>query len=247
MKPTLNKLEEISQSGKKALALLLDPDKFGLETKKLIDMSIDQSPDFIFMGGSLAIGNLMNEMVDYVKQRSNVPCIIFPGSGSQISSKADGLLLLSLVSGRNPDYLIGRHVESAFALRDSGLELLSTAYILIDGGVQTTANYITHTFPIPSQKPEITAATALAAHQLGQKIIYLDCGSGAQNSVPTDHIKAVRNVIHSPIIVGGGIKTAEQAKQIWKAGADVVVIGTAFEEDYNLYSSFISARNSFIQ
>lgn len=149
----------------------------------------------------------------------------------QISSKADALLLLTLISGRNPEYLIGQHVAYAASLRDSGLELIPTGYLLIDGGKSTTAHYMTQTLPIPGDKPDIAAITALAGSQLGLKVIYLDCGSGALRPVSVAMVAAVRQAVDLPIVVGGGITHAEQILALRQAGADWIVIGNAIEQN----------------
>lgn len=201
--------------------------------------------DLIFVGGSLVTDGDMHSCVSGIKSRTQKPIIIFPGSPNQIDDQADAILLLSLVSGRNSDLLIGKHVESSFKLKSSGLEILPTAYILIDGGRTTTVSYISRTTPIPQDKPSIAAATALAASQLGMQLTYLDCGSGANAHVHPNIIKAVKNEISGPLIVGGGIKSAEQAKAIWTAGANVVVIGNKLEEDAGFLGEVVEVKNVF--
>jgi phosphoglycerol geranylgeranyltransferase len=224
-------LSYFSSAGKK-LAVLIDPDKQDVSAIPSLVKTIEESgADFIFVGGSLLINDAFGKTVESIKKLSKLPVIIFPGSPSQISSQADAILLLSLISGRNPELLIGQHVLAAPKLKESGLEILPTGYMLIESGNITTASYISNTLPVPANKPEIAACTALAGEQLGMKLIYLDGGSGAKNPVPLEMIQEVKKVISVPLIVGGGIRTAEMAYNACKAGADVIVVGTAFEKD----------------
>jgi phosphoglycerol geranylgeranyltransferase len=202
--------------------------------------------DFLFVGGSLVTEGNMGSCLAGLKKRTNKPLIIFPGSPNQIDEKADAILLLSLISGRNADLLIGRHVESAHKLKRSGLEILSTGYILVDGGRTTTVSYISGTTPIPQDKPGIAAATALAGCQLGLKLIYLDCGSGADQYASPKLIAAVKNEVHVPIIVGGGIKTREDAEAVFAAGADVVVVGNLLEENPEFLTELVLAKLSAV-
>jgi putative glycerol-1-phosphate prenyltransferase len=180
--------------------------------------------------------------VHFLKANSDIPVVLFPGGNHHIEPAADALLLLSLVSGRNPEFLIGQHVVAAPLLKRSGLELLSTGYILIDGGAPTTVSYVSNTQPIPADKAGIAASTALAAEQLGHKLIYLDGGSGAKTPVPPRRIAAVRREVAAPLIVGGGIRTAEAAAAAWQAGADIVVVGNAAEEDPNRLAEIGAVR-----
>jgi phosphoglycerol geranylgeranyltransferase len=224
-------LSYFSSAGKK-LAVLIDPDKQDVSAIPSLVKTIEESgADFIFVGGSLLINDAFGKTVESIRKHSKLPLIIFPGSPAQISSSADAILLLSLISGRNPELLIGQHVLAAPKLKESGLEILPTGYMLIESGNITTASYISNTLPVPANKPEIAACTALAGEQLGMKLIYLDGGSGAKNPVPAEMIKQVKKVISVPLIVGGGIRTAEMAYNACKAGADVIVVGTAFEKD----------------
>ena len=193
---------------------------------------MDRGPVQGFLvGGSLQTTTAYQETLDWLAEHVNLPVVLFPGSMLQVSSKADALLLLSLISGRNPEYLIGHHVQAAVLLRNSGLKILPTGYLLVDGGKGTTAHYITQTQPIPADKPEIAAVTALAGTQLGLQIIYLDCGSGALAPVPTAMVQAVRQVVDGPLVVGGGVRTPQQALALRQAGADWVVMGSVFEEN----------------
>lgn len=236
----LNKISSLSPLGRKMLAVLIDPD-FGNNNhlKKLILLCNKKKIDFILVGGSiLSIGNIKNTIL-FIKKHSDIPVVIFPGSPGQICSSADALLLLSLVSGRNADLLIGKHVEASFELQKSGIELIPTAYMLVDGGRQTTASYISFTNTLPADKPMLAAATALAAQQLGMKLIYLDSGSGALNPVSVEIINAVKKHTVIPLIVGGGINTKEKINNAYNAGADVVVIGSVLEKNPDLLNELI--------
>ena len=219
-------------TSKKQIAVLIDPDK--TDAKKLVK-TIQQAElakvDFYLVGGSLLLKNNLDEIIDIIKKNSKKKVYLFPGNPSQISTKADGILLLSLISGRNAELLIGNHVLAAPILKQSKLTIISTGYMLIESGTQTTVSYISNTTPIPANKPAIAACTALAGEQLGLKTIYLEAGSGAQNSVSKEIIKAVKKQINIPLIVGGGIRSKEQIETAFLAGADVVVIGTAIEND----------------
>lgn len=229
-------------SGQKLLAVLVDPDKGSATTwAALATLASTNQVDFFLVGGSLMVHQRLEACISTLRQHSNIPIILFPGSPAQITPLADGILLLSLISGRNADLLIGQQVQAAAALKQSGLELLPTGYILIDGGAPTTVSYISNTMPIPANKPEIAAVTALAGEQLGLKLIYLEAGSGANQPVSVEMIQAVSNVVHVPIIVGGGIRSGEAAYEACKAGADIIVIGTAFEEQPNLLPEIAGA------
>ncbi|MBA3898796.1 MAG: geranylgeranylglyceryl/heptaprenylglyceryl phosphate synthase [Bacteroidetes bacterium] len=223
--------------GKQLIAVLIDPDKQATSELAGIVAIIEAYADIILVGGSLLLRDRFDACISTVKSLTSLPVVIFPGSPQQISSNADAILLLSLISGRNPDLLIGQQVIAAPLIKESGIEVLSTGYILVESGRQTTASYISQTIPMPAHKPEIAACTALAAEQLGMKLIYLDGGSGALNPVPGKMIATVRKTIDIPLIVGGGIKTAEQAAIACNSGADVVVVGTAFEENTHVLKS----------
>lgn len=224
--------------GRKRFAVLLDPDKTpkGDALDKWIQEIDDSNASDIFVGGShLSHGNTA-EIVERVKNITQLPVIIFPGSPDQICEDADALLLLSLVSGRNADLLIGKHVEAAPKLMAMNLETVATAYMLVGDGPLTTAAYITQTLPIPSAKPELVVATAQAAILLGMKAVYLDAGSGAGDPISMEVIKAVRNSVSVPLIVGGGINGLEGIENAWEAGADLVILGTVLEKslDFNV-------------
>lgn len=221
------------QAGKKQLAVLLDPDR--LQDKQELDETIGiinaSGVDLIFYGGSLISGSNFESCLNTIKKLTSIPVVLFPGSAMQISAGADAILFLSLISGRNPEFLIGQQVLAAPKLKSTGLEVISTGYLLIDSGRPTTASYVSNTNPIPRNKPEIAATTALAGEFLGMQLIYLDGGSGAEYSISDEMIAAVQKNLSVPLIVGGGINTPEDMLKRFAAGADVVVVGTAAEKD----------------
>lgn len=224
-------ISERKSRGQKSLALLIDPDKVNKDNlARLVNYAVESKVDYLFVGGSLISNSDLDELILQIKDLCTLPTIIFPGSNLHISKNADAILLLSLISGRNADLLIGQHVEAAPVLRKSGLELLSTGYLLVDGGRATTVSYISNTQPIPADKPEIAACTAMAGEMIGMRLIYLDAGSGALNSVPEQVIENVNKSINVPLIVGGGIRTTNEVTAKLKAGADIVVIGNQVEE-----------------
>lgn len=245
MTKTQNILELSNSKFKKKLAVLIDPDKVDDFILSGLSEKINAANvDFIFVGGSLMIHQNFENTIAQLKAKVNCPVIIFPGHPMQVSSKADGILLLSLISGRNADLLIGQHVHAVPALKQSGLNILPTGYLLIDGGRPTTVSYISNTQPIPADKPEIAACTAMAGEMLGLQNIYLEAGSGAQTAVSTATVKAVSDSIDIPLMVGGGIKTPEKATEICKAGADIIVIGSAIENDSSLMKVLAEAIHS---
>lgn len=230
----LNFIKSAKVNNQKLLAILLDPDKTTLDMLPLLIEKINQSKaNFIFVGGSLLFSNVLDNFITIVKENTTLPVVLFPGNAIQLSNKADGILFLSLISGRNPDFLIGNQVIAAPLLKKSTLEILPTGYLLIESGTETTASYISNTKPIPRHKPEIAMATAMAGEMLGHQLIYLDGGSGALHTVPSSMIKMIRENTTLPIIVGGGIKSAEQLNNAFESGADIAVIGTALENDIN--------------
>jgi phosphoglycerol geranylgeranyltransferase len=220
------------ERGKKMLALLIDPDKF--ESDDIIDAANESGVDIFLVGGSLITNGNIENCIASIKAKSAIPVLLFPGSIMQVTDKADAVLLLSLISGRNSDMLIGNHVQAAPMLKASKLEIIPTGYILIDGGKQTTVSYISNTMPIPSDKADIAVVTAMAGEMLGLKMIYLEAGSGAINPVPLQIIKKVHNAIDVPLFVGGGITDEKKAADACNAGADVIVIGTAAERNVNV-------------
>jgi phosphoglycerol geranylgeranyltransferase len=217
---------------KKSFAVLIDPDKVDMSSLgNLMAIGHEAKVDYWLVGGSLVVSNQLDEIVLHLKKHSQFPVILFPGSPSQVTRHADSLLYLSLISGRNAELLIGQHVLSAPFIKQSGLEVLSTGYMVIDGGAPTTVSYISNASPIPSNKNEIALCTALAGEMLGMKLIYMDAGSGAQRPIETAMIKAVADQINIPLIIGGGITTPEKAVANCKAGADLIVVGNAIEKD----------------
>lgn len=214
------------------LAVLVDPDKYSeASLHSLIERSVNCRVDYFFVGGSILVEDHFERTIRILKSQSRIPVIIFPGSHYQISACADAILFLSLLSGRNAEYLIGQQVVAAPAVKDAGLEYIPTGYILIDGGRVSATSYITQTVPIPGDKTDVAVATALAGEMLGMKLIYLEAGSGADKPVPAELIRAVRNSIGIPLVVGGGIRTPEQAEAACKAGAQIVVVGNVLEKE----------------
>ena len=229
----------------KAFAVLVDPDKLD-ETglSNTIALAIEAKVDYFFVGGSLVVTDTLDKVVSAIKEKCNIPVILFPGSPDQITPKADALLYLSLISGRNPELLIGQHVISAPFVRQSGLEIMPVGYMLVDGGTPTTVSYISNTNPIPANKNDIASCTAMAGEMLGLKLIYMDAGSGAQKAIPSAMITQVAKYITIPLIVGGGITTADKAKENCLAGADIIVVGNAIEKDPNLIKEIAAAIHS---
>jgi phosphoglycerol geranylgeranyltransferase len=234
------------RKGKKFFAWLIDPDKYDLKSLPSLLQNAEKSGvDLILLGGSLLVKNDIAGHIDCIKQHSNLPVVLFPGSTFQLSNKADGILLLSLISGRNPDYLIGRQVEVAALLKKSGLEVLPTGYMIIDTGTPTTASYISNSTPIPYHKIDIAINTAIAAELLGLKMIFLEGGSGSVKPIDVEMVKGVRQNTSVPIIVGGGIRNAATMKAMFDAGADVVVIGNAIESNPDLLMEFAKLAGSY--
>lgn len=247
-KKILQTLNERKQQGIKSFALLIDPDKFDDEIgKKFLRMPIFAQVDFIFVGGSLITGNTFNQTVKWLKTNTEKPIIIFPGSNMHIDPSADAILFLSLISGRNPDFLIGQQIVAAPILKRSNLEVLPTGYMLIESGRQTTVSYISNTTPIPADKPEVAACTAMAGEMLGLKIIYADAGSGAEHPINAKMISMIRKSVDAPLIIGGGINNPEKASQALKAGADVIVVGNAIEKDASLLQGIVEKVNEMNQ
>lgn len=220
------------KENKLIIAALLDPDSEDIKLlKERISILERGSIDYIFVGGSTTWKNDFTEFVSEVKKYSSLPIVIFPGSANQISKDADALLFLSLVSGQNPQFLIGEHIKAAPALKGMKIEVIPTGYLLIDGGNTTTVEFISGTRPIPQDKVEIAKSIAYASELLGMKLIYLDCGSGAKMPVSNALIKSVKDYINVPLIVGGGIRDIEKIKEKHLAGADIIVIGSVLEDD----------------
>lgn len=232
-------------SNQKLLAILVDPDKAGTEhLRDLSAMANTIQADFFLIGGSLLTEGNLDDTIALIQKESKLPIVIFPGSSNQISSKANAILFLSLLSSRNPEMLIGQQVVAAPYVKKAGIEAIPTAYLLIDSGTQTTASYMSNSSPIPADKPEIAASTALAGEYLGMKLIYLDGGSGAKFPVSPEMISKVKEYTTQPIIVGGGINTIEKLTSAYDAGADIAVIGNAFETNLNFSEEVKTLVNS---
>ncbi len=238
-------IAERKRLGKKSFAVLIDPDKVNdRDTVRLAEQAIDAGVDYLFVGGSLVVSNYLDECVQLIKKHCSIPVILFPGSPSQVSKYADALLYLSLISGRNADLLIGQHVVSAPAVRQSGLEIMPTGYMVIDGGAPTTVSYISNATPIPADKDDIAVCTAMAGEMLGMKLIYMDAGSGAKRAISEEMISRVAKIISVPLIIGGGIKEPEKAYINCKAGADLIVVGNAIEKNDSLIKEMATAVHS---
>jgi putative glycerol-1-phosphate prenyltransferase len=238
-------LTEKKQKGRKSFAVLIDPDKVNSTSlEQVIRLGVTAQVDYFLVGGSLVISSNLDEVILQIKANCSIPVVLFPGSPSQISSHADALLYLSLISGRNPELLIGQHVISAPFVKQSGLEIISTGYMVVDGGAPTTVSYISNASPLPADKNEIAMCTAIAGEMLGMKVIYMDAGSGAKRAISEHMIQSVAQQIEVPLIVGGGITDPEKAYRNCKAGADVIVIGNAIEKDANLIKEMAAAIHS---
>lgn len=226
------------QNNQKLLAILIDPDKTKAEEIESLFQKINQSPaTHIFIGGSIVEQICIDILIIEIKKYCHLPILIFPGHPSQISNEADGILFLSLLSGRNPDYLIEHHINSVDILVNSNLEIISTGYILINGGNETAVQRVSQTLPIENKNIELAYKTAKAGEYLGKKLIYLEAGSGANNHVSLEMISFISKNISVPLIVGGGIRNLTKIEEVFKAGADLVVIGTAFEDNSNFFTT----------
>jgi len=235
-----NNILKSKANNEKLLAILLDPDKIDLNNTEILIKKIKQSPaTHIFIGGSHVENNILDELMLKIKENCALPIVLFPGNPSQISDKADAILFLSLISGRNPDFLIEHQVKAAPILKKTQLEIISTGYILIESGAETAVERVSKTKPLDRNNLELVLATAQAGEMLGNKLIYLEAGSGAKQSVPLEMIRLVSQNIEIPLIVGGGIIDLQGIQKAYDSGADLVVIGTAFENDINFFSSLI--------
>lgn len=228
----LETLQQRRQAGKKSIAVLVDPDKIEEAPKlhQLINLASENCVDFFFVGGSLVTTTNLSEVVKYIKDNVSIPVVLFPGNSIQIDSSADALLFLSLISGRNPELLIGQHVIAAPIIRNTRLEVIPTGYMLINSGRTTSVAYISNTTPIPDDKYSLAACTAMAGEMLGLQSIYMDAGSGAEVAISQKMISAVRKAVKVPLIVGGGLNTSRKAITALEAGADMIVIGNALEK-----------------
>ncbi|MDI6032162.1 geranylgeranylglyceryl/heptaprenylglyceryl phosphate synthase [Flavobacterium sp. LB2P84] len=220
----------------KLLAILLDPDKVVLENLSILISKINLSPaSHIFIGGSQVENNILDELIVKIKQNCNLPIVLFPGNPSQISNKADAILFLSLISGRNSDFLIEHQVKAVPILKQTQLEIISTGYILIESGNETAVERVSKTKPLDRNNLDLALATAQAGEMLGNKLIYLEAGSGAKQVVPLEMIALVSQNIEIPVLVGGGIVALQGIQNAYHAGADLVIIGTAFEKDNSFF------------
>jgi phosphoglycerol geranylgeranyltransferase len=228
---------------KKGFAVLVDPDKNDAKSLgRLCSLFAVHPPDLILVGGSLTLRPVSDTIV-LLKACCDVPVFLFPGDVTQLSDAADGILLLSLISGRNPDFLIGNHVIAAPHLRRSGIDIIPTGYMLIENGHSTSVEYVSNTRPIPVGKTDIAVATAMAGEMLGLKVLYLEAGSGAAHTVGIDMISAIRGAVGLPLVVGGGIRSVEDAEKVYGAGADMIVIGTQLEEFPGQIADFARLRD----
>jgi len=232
----LKTLRDRHREGKKSIAVLVDPDKIEDASKllQLINLASENCIDFFFVGGSLITTSNLANVVKHIKENVTIPVILFPGNSMQIEPTADALLFLSLISGRNPELLIGQHVVAAPIIRNTKLEVIPTGYLLINSGRTTSVAYISNTTPIPDDKYSLAACTAMAGEMLGLQSIYLDAGSGAEKEISPKMIATVRKSVNVPLIVGGGINTNQKAFAALESGADMIVIGNALEKNPNL-------------
>jgi putative glycerol-1-phosphate prenyltransferase len=229
----LKTLEQRRAQGKKSLAILVDPDKIDdvSRLKQLINLATENCVDYFFVGGSLVTTTNLSEVVKAIREMVTIPVVLFPGNSIQIDSSADAILFLSLISGRNPELLIGQHVIAAPILRNTKLEVIPTGYMLINSGRVTSVAYISNTTPIPEDKYSLAACTAMAGEMLGLRAVYMDAGSGADAPIMPKMIVSVRKSVQVPLIVGGGLNSAHKALAAWDAGADLIVIGNALEKN----------------
>lgn len=233
-----NRILKSKSENSKLLAILLDPDKLAVENLSNLIQKINQSPaTHLFVGGSSFNGNHLDELIAKLKSKINLPILLFPGNPSQISAQADGILFLTLLSGRNPDYLIEHQINAVPILKKTKLEIISTGYILIESGSKTAVERVTQTKPLDRNNSDYVVQTAQAGELIGNKLMYLEAGSGAQFPVPTEMISKVANNIAIPLIVGGGIRSKKEIDAAYNAGADLVVIGTAFENDSDFFNT----------
>jgi len=240
-----NNILENKKANKKSFALLIDPDK---QDKKqlisIIEKAKNAKTDYFFVGGSLLTHDSLDTCLNTLKEYSNIPVVLFPGNAMQVNEKADAILFLSLISGRNAEMLIGKQVITAPILKQSSLEVLPTGYMLVDSGKPTTVSYMSNTTPIPADKDAVAACTAMAGEMLGLQLIFMDGGSGAKKPISEQMITTVSKSVDAPLIIGGGISSGEKAIANCKAGADIVVVGNAIEEDENLIAEIANAVHS---
>tara|TARA_B100000214_G_scaffold82908_1_gene56355 strand:+ start:13165 stop:13908 length:744 start_codon:yes stop_codon:yes gene_type:complete len=241
-----NNILKNKAKNKKTFALLIDPDKQNQkQLLSIIEQAQNTKTDYFFVGGSLLANDSLDLCLNTLKENSTIPIILFPGNAMQVNDKANGILFLSLISGRNAEMLIGKQVITAPILKQSSLEILSTGYILVNSGKPTTASYMSNTIPIPHDKNSVAAATAMAGEMLGLKLIFMDGGSGAKNPISEEMIKAVSQSISVPLIIGGGIRSGRKAISNCKAGADIIVVGDAIEKNKNLIKEIAEAVHNY--
>ena len=241
-----DKIKHSKEAGKKLLSVLVDPDRPNLsQLLTLVTTAGEHSLDYFFVGGSLLSHDRMEQTIRIIKDHSDIPVIIFPGNTIQIYENADAILFLSLISGRNAEMLIGRQVIAAPYVKEAGLEVISTGYMLIDSGKPTSALYMSNSLPIPSDKSEIAACTAMAGEMLGLKMIYLEAGSGAENTVPPEMVKLVREHTSIPLITGGGVRDTLAARRLCDAGTDMIVVGTAVENNSHLLAALCDTLHAY--
>lgn len=230
-----SQLQEARDQGNKKFAVLIDPEEGNVSHLEQIVALCNRSlVDYLLVGGSLLLDDALDACLSRLKEMTNIPVVLFPGNNLQVAPSADAILMLSLISGRNPEFLIGQHVVAAPKIQKSGMEVIPTGYMLIEGGVATSVQYMSNTRPIPSNKIDIACATAMAGNQLGLTTIYLDAGSGAEKAISSEMIRRVKASTHGALIVGGGIRSPEEMYRKGAAGADVVVVGNAIEKDPTL-------------
>jgi phosphoglycerol geranylgeranyltransferase len=232
----LDSLRVKSKQGRKSIAVLVDPDKVEDTAKlqQLINLASENCIDYFFVGGSLITTTNLGDVVRQIKESVKIPVVLFPGNSIQIEPTADAILFLSLISGRNPELLIGQHVIAAPIIKNTRLEVIPTGYMLVNSGKTTSVAYISNTTPIPDDKYSLAACTAMAGEMLGLQSIYMDAGSGAEKEISARMIGAVRKAVSIPLIVGGGINTSRKAVTALEAGADMIVVGNALEKDPDL-------------
>jgi phosphoglycerol geranylgeranyltransferase len=232
----IDTLRAKAKQGRKSIAVLVDPDKVEDSSKlqHLINMASENCIDYFFVGGSLITTTNLAEVVKQIKDSVKIPVVLFPGNSMQIEPTADAILFLSLISGRNPELLIGQHVIAAPIIKNTRLEVIPTGYMLVNSGKTTSVAYISNTTPIPDDKYSLAACTAMAGEMLGLQSIYMDAGSGAEKEISARMIGAVRKSVSIPLIVGGGINTSRKAITALEAGADMIVVGNALEKDPEL-------------
>jgi len=237
---------KLFQRQKKQLAVLIDPDK--LDTEQLIKTAKNSESigvDYLFVGGSLLTSDDLYRSIKTLKEHCELPVVLFPGNSYQVSRNADAMLFLSLISGRNPDMLIGMHVLAAPYIKLTGLQTIPTGYMLIDSGKPTSVSYMSNSLPIPHDKNDIAACTAMAGEMLGLRLIFMDAGSGAGKTVSEEMVSFVKQSVEVPVIIGGGIKSPEKLKSIFDAGADIAVIGNVFEKEPDLILDFANVLQGF--